>query len=245
MRVSSGIGWCVFISQPLWSWDKYRHPALVWRLVLIRKVRHCLWNSRNRSSFWSISKKMLILCLIFIYLLRRETETGNMTKTKRAVAPPPTKCNVHWQLIRGFICEPVILLQDKQGKSYSSWRPLPSLSSWLISSGPARPAGRGIWQRTSDNPEESWHQECQSLHRLRPDCKMLSMQGEQMRQTRGARRVVCTELAKPDMSERDTMSTHCHTEAITHTTATARNQRILWPPPQLTLNFYVVQKLGN
>lgn len=73
--------------------------------------------------------------------------------------------------------ERVILLQHKQKKKSScQCQPLPSLSSWLISLEPAGPAGRGIWQRTSDNPEESWHRERQSLHRLRPDWKMLSMQ---------------------------------------------------------------------
>lgn len=42
----------------------------------------------------------------------------------------------------------------------------------LIFLEPNRPAGRGIWQRTSDNPEESWHWKRQSLHRSRPDWKM-------------------------------------------------------------------------
>ncbi len=74
--------------------------------------------------------------------------------------------------------ERVILLQHKQKKKklLPVSVPLPSLSSWLISFEPAGPAGRGIWQRSSDNPEESWHRERQSLHRLRPDWKMLSTQ---------------------------------------------------------------------
>lgn len=54
-----------------------------------------------------------------------------------------------------------------------------------------------------------------------------------MRQTRGARRAVRAELAKPEMSERDTASTHCHTEAVTHTSATVHDHMNLQSPQSL------------
>lgn len=89
---------------------------------------------------------------------------------------------------------------------------------WLIFLEPDGPASRGIWQRTSDNPEESWHWERQSLLCLRPDWKMFSTQRADETNQRSQKGCSCR--AGFQMSVRDTVSSHCHREAISHTSAT-------------------------
>lgn len=132
---------------------------------------------------------MLISCLMWIFhilcanesrfILTHPEKTELLVRCQEAskFISVFLKWNDHWQgsqrmsIVKEYYCCRI------NRKSSSQWHnPPPSLSSWLISLEPAGPAGRGIWQRTSDNPEESWHRERQSLHRSRPDWKMLSMQ---------------------------------------------------------------------